>query len=170
MRWVLWQERGLISKTISWFGGGAYCHIDVVTRDGWLRGSRSDHKGRKPPGYFDRPPDYLDGLWVRKDTYTLDVPPAVERRYWDFSRACLGDAYDKRGILGLAIGARNWREPGQWFCSEQVAADWEYSGITPEMFQGANRVDPGDCGFILCTLRASRDSVFPITEKDTENS
>jgi len=164
MQWILWQERGLRATLIGIVGGGGYCHIDVVTRDGYLRGSRPDRLGYKPPGYQDRPPDYLDGLWVRQDTFTLNVSAAQHRRYWDFSLACLGDDFDSRGLFGF--GTRQWRTPGAWFPSEQVAAAWEYSEITPKFFETANRVDPGDCAFVLCALRASCTSVSAITEKN----
>ena len=165
MQWVLWQERGLRATLVGIVGGGGYSHIDVIGPDGWLRGSRGDRIGHKEPGYCDRPPDYLDGLWVRRDTFTLDVSPVQQKRYWDFSRSCLGDDYDARGFFGFS-GSRQWRTAGAWYSSEQVATAWEYSDITPAFFETAHRVDVGDCAFVLCALRAHIDSVSVLTENE----
>ncbi len=155
MQWQLVEGRGISSKAIAWFGGGAYSHIDVITPDHKLRGARSDWWGSIPPGYQDRPMGYLDGTLTKRTTFTLAVSPTMEENYWRFSNAQMGKPYDSRGIWGFVFGKRDWRAVDSWFCSEEVAANLEIAGICPNLFEGANRVDPGDCAFILCALDAS---------------
>lgn len=154
MQWQLVQGRGLASRLIGWFGGGGYSHIDTITRAGNLRGARSDTWGSVPAGFFDRPMDYALSDWIKITVFTLNVTPTQEERYWEFSDNQLGKPYDTRGILGFATGNRNWYNPSDWFCSEEVCANAEYAGIFPPMYEGANRVDPGDVAFILCALGA----------------
>ena len=157
MQWSLVTGRGASSTLIGWFGGGGYSHIDVVTPKGLLRGARSDVIGGAPKeGYYDRYPDYDD--WVRQDIYTLSTTPEQERKYWEFSDQQLGKPYDKRGILGFATGNRDWHNPNQWFCSEEVAANAQFAGIFPDFFENCWRVDPGDVAFVLCALGADRYS------------
>jgi hypothetical protein len=155
MQWVLWQGRGLSSSLIGWFGGGGYSHVDVITPVGGYRGSRSDVYKSIPAGYEDRPAYYNDGNWLKKTIFDLKTSPIQDLKYWEFSTAQLHKPYDKRGILGFATGQRDWHDPKEWFCSEEVCANAEYAGIFPPMFEEASRVDPGDIAFILCALGAS---------------
>ncbi len=162
MQWQLSLGRGLTSSLISWFGGGGYSHVDVITPKGLLRGARSDRIGHKPAGYWDRPLSYDD--WVKITVFDLSCTPTQEKRYWEFSNAQMRKPYDSRGILGFVFGKRDWREDDSWFCSEEVCANAEYAEIFPTMYEHANRVDPGDIAFILCALGASWTTTEFITE------
>ena len=161
LTWQLSLSSGLSSSAIAWFGGGGYSHIDVVTTDGWLRGARHDRIGNKPSGYFDRPPDYGNDVWIRRTLFALEITAAQYVAYWSFSRQQLGKPYDDRGIWGFALGKRDWREDDSWFCSEEVAANLEYAQLINPLFEGTNRVDPGDCAFIFCALGASIYEMTP---------
>jgi hypothetical protein len=154
MRWRLQQGRGLASRAIGWFGGGGYSHIDVYTVDGNLRGARSDVIDGVPAGYQDRPDNYDKNI-ARYTIFTLNVPAAVEARYWDFSRAQVGKPYDKRGIAGFALGYRDWRAPDSWYCSEEVQANCEYANIFKSLPAELWRVDPGDNAFQFCAIGAA---------------
>jgi hypothetical protein len=159
MRWRLQQGRGVISTAIGWFGGGGYSHIDVFTPAGMLRGSRSDVHViggvTYPAGYIDRPEHYDDSNISRYTVFSLDVTPAQEAMYWEFSDAQLGKPYDQRGILGFAAGKRNWRDPKAWYCSEEVQANCEYATIFRKLPDELWRVDPGDNAFEFVQCGAS---------------
>lgn len=155
MRWRIQQGKGLVSAGIGWFGGGGYSHIDVFTPAGFLRGSRSDIHLGIPAGYQDRPENYDDGNILRYTIFTLDVTPAQEAMYWEFSNRQLGKPYDKRGILGFTFGRRDWREPDSWYCSEEVQANCEYATIFRPLPPELWRVDPGDNAFEFIQAGAS---------------
>jgi hypothetical protein len=161
MKFRLVQGRGFFSSLIGWYGGAGLTHIDTVTPEGKLRGARNDwyyyqnSAGQMvaiPPGYRDRPADYLQGKIHGGIEFDLDVTPTQELVYWHWSDQQLGKPYDRRGILGLALGQRDWHADDQWFCSEAVAAGGEQAEFFPPIFEGANRVDPGDIAFMLCML------------------
>lgn len=168
LTWRLVQGRGFLSGGIGWFGGGDYSHADTwhpvegVKGGGYWRGARSDMLFGIPAGFYDRPVNYLDGTLKKSTTYTLHVTPEQWKKYWDFSDDQLRKPYDSRGILGFAFGKRDWHDPSEWFCSEEIFANCEEAGIFPSMYEDAWRVDPGDLAFCYCMLNAdTKTTVYP---------
>lgn len=144
------------SKVIGYFGAGFYSHIDVETPQGYLRGARSDVIKGIPAGYRDRPQNYES--WAACTRYTIDVTPDQYAKYWRFSDDQLGKPYDSRGLISAFILGRNWRDDGQWWCSEETAMNGEYAGlwiIPPEM----TSVEPGDMVYLLAGKQAARETI-----------
>jgi hypothetical protein len=160
MKWQLVQARGLSSSLIGWFGGGGYSHIDVITPSGLLRGARSDVIGGAPAGYHDRTPNYDN--WIRQTVFELPTSAEQDKKYWEFSDRQIGKPYDRRGILGFALGQRDWKSPDSWFCSEQVQINCQYAYILFPLFENCNRVDPGDIAFQFSALQAKRTEMIPL--------
>lgn len=155
--------RGLswTSRAIGYFGAGYYSHIDAVTPQGYLRGARADvitpRGGRPiPAGFQDRPQHYE--RWARATRYTITVSEKQYRRYWDFSDAQLGKPYDKHGLFDTFILGRDWRDDGQWWCSEEVARNLEVALII-DLPAELHSVNPGDCAFIFAGLKAFRQEM-----------
>lgn len=154
--WQLVRGTGISSRLIGWFGSGYYSHIDVETPSGYLRGARSDVIKGIPSGYRDRPQNYE--TWATQTRYSLEVTTPQYERYWQFSNAQLGKPYDKRGLIDAFLLGRNWRDDGQWWCSEEVAANLEAAGlvtIPPEV----RSVEPGDCAFLFAGLGCEREEI-----------
>jgi uncharacterized protein YycO len=150
--WRLQRGLSLTSTLIGWFGRGYYSHIDVVTPTGKLRGSRSDIIAGVAPGYRDRPYPYEEA--ARATLFTVTVADDQHAKYWDFSDRQLGVPYDTHGLFDTYILGRDWRDDGQWWCSEEVAANLEYAGIIDQLPDNLKSVSPGDCARILEGLRA----------------
>lgn len=71
----------------------------------------------------------------------FELGPEVPYSAWIFARNQLGCRYDFGALLGIAF-RKKWDAPGQWFCSELVAAAIgerrqlfrdDISRVTPEM-------------------------------------
>lgn len=159
IRWQLVEGPSWKSKLIGWRAGG-FSHIDVMTPDGKLRGAQASVCGGAPrSGYFDRPPFYE--TFARRTVLELWVEDGIWGNYWRFSDAQLGKAYDNPGVWAFATGryaqGRMWTDPDQWmtpgmkwFCSEEVAANCIWAGITEEpLYEGVNYIDPGDVALYL---------------------
>jgi uncharacterized protein YycO len=147
--------RGLhwTSRVIGYFGAGYYSHIDVLTPAGKLRGARSDVIQGIDPGYQDRPYNYEK--WAAQTQYTISVSDEEYAAYWAYSDKQLGKPYDSRGLISTFVFGRNWRDDGQWFCSEEVAMNLQAAhvlDIPPEI----DSVEPGDCAFLFAGLQAKR--------------
>lgn len=151
MRWAFRRGMGLASWAIGYFGSGYYSHVDVITPSGKMRGARSDVITTRgtvvPSGYYDRPFDYEVPFVL--DIFEMDIPDSQERLYWQFSDRQLGKPYDSRGIWGIALGRRDWRQTDSWFCSEEVAANCEFASIIRPLWSGYNSIDPGEMALIL---------------------
>lgn len=147
---------GISSRLIGWFGAGYYSHIDTETPAGLLRGARSDVIEGIAPGVRDRPQAYEK--WLRQTRFTITVTDNQYERFWQFSDAQVGKPYDSRGLLDTFLFGRDWREDGQWWCSELVAACLE-AGVIIEIAPEKKSVEPGDCVDIFEGLQAVRVEV-----------
>lgn len=147
---------GVTSRLIGWFGGGYYSHIDVLTPKGELRGARSDWLMNIPPGVRDRPSPYEK--WARQTRFTISVTDTQYEAFWAFSDAQVGKPYDERGLVNTFLFGRDWRDDGQWWCSELVAANLEVAGII-KLPAEIKSVEPGDCADIFAGLQASVQEV-----------
>ena len=139
---------GWSSKAIEWFSAGPFSHVDAVGTDG-LYGARSDAIGGKPPGVQWRPFDYekVDGSL----TIELQATFQQETAFWLFLRSQEGKPYDAVGIWGFATG-RDWREPGEWFCSELQAAALEEAKLLNPLYAPASKVTPSALCVILSAV------------------
>jgi hypothetical protein len=163
--WSLVRAKGLISRSIGWFGAGYYSHIDVVTPEGALRGARSDRWAGVDPGYQDRPWAYAAPTWQAWTLYSSEVSDEQYERYWDFSDAKLGAPYDERSLLAAFLFGhkhklRDRRSKWVGWCSQEVALNGEHAGlwaIPPEVID----VTPGDCAYLFAGRHAKRTEMVP---------
>lgn len=143
---------GLSSRAISYFGAGGYSHVDIVLRDGWLLGARSDKILGIEPGVRIRPQGYEK--WKKRTVMTLDVSEKQEKDFLIFAHDQLRKPYDTTAIWGFATG-RDWREEDSWFCSELAAAASEKAQILPELIAPTCKITPGTLATVYSALGAS---------------
>lgn len=126
--------RGLLSRYIRWFTWSDFSHVDVVLEDGSLLGAQWDGIKVRPANYqkFSKIARFKASQWMK---------PEQELLFWQFLKEQLGKRYDKKSIIGFLF-RRDWRQEESWFCSELVAAGFEYAGF-PLINRNVNRVTPG---------------------------
>lgn len=136
------------SWLIGWFGAEYWSHAYTLLPGGVnVVDARADHVGGEPPGVYVRPMSYLDDaerliLRFKADPSRIAVAHA-------FLLGQEGKPYDKRGILDIATGrlmkpgARDWRDPAAWFCSEFQVWGAETARMIPRTPFEFNRIDPG---------------------------
>jgi hypothetical protein len=158
--WGLRRGRDLSSKLIGYFGAGYFSHVDVRDEEGWWWGARSDEvyadKRYWPKGFQCRPPDYnaTEELWE----FTLEVTEEQYQAFWRFTKDQERKPYDWRAIIAFALPfavRRNWRDPAQWFCSEEQTGACEAAGIFSKLWERVTRVTPGEFAQMLTGARAS---------------
>ena len=175
-------EAGWSSALIRWFSHGAFSHVDAVLPeygphphlvDIWgncllcaqgdlvARPDRLDCKGRDPQagwllgarfegGVAIRPPGY--GKFTRRQLVEIPATPLQEQVFYGFLRRQLGKPSDWRAILGFFF-ARDWREAGQWYCSEVDARGLEIAEVFRYLLaEPANKITPPDLFSLISVL------------------
>ena len=148
---------------------GPFSHVDILLPDGNLLGASDSPKAPvivgNPRGVAIRPPTYQPfGL---KLTMVIATPRAKYIRALAMTQ--LGKPFDNgalNGFLSDAMpGARNWRDPTVWFCSELVMWAFELSGYWGGILSvwPKNRISPGDMTmiFLFDTNWTNRDKFWP---------
>jgi len=135
------QCRGLSDALIEYRESSWVTHVDsILPRNdpdgGQLLGARLEG------GVAIRPPGYAPfSLILRVD---LPCAEAVAAAYYAGLRGELGKPYDKAAIVGFALD-RDWRDPGEWICSELSTAKLEACGYFAfPLSAPANRITPAD--------------------------
>lgn len=131
------------SELIRWFTHSDFSHVDIITPWGTRTGARMDHPVNGKTGVQDRP--FLYGNFIRDERVIVSAPYVDDAYAW-LSRQ-YGKPYDKEGLLrsflfnaGRSI---DWRDEGQWWCSElgmvflEKALGWECNSP-------ASRISPND--------------------------
>ena len=124
------------SKLIQWFTHSDFSHVDIIDEDGYRVGAR------------------MDGVWTRKKDYTIFtrderiiVPCLNKEVAWNWLSQQIGKPYDKEGLLRsfLFNAGRSveWRDEGQWWCSELGMAFLE-EALGWECNCPASRISPND--------------------------
>lgn len=148
LRWQFVTENDFGSRAIQYATSGRASHVGFLLDDDSELGARFDKvtvKGKTyKRGVQIRPRGYSD--FATRTVIAHEVPDAVGCRYREFLFNCINDSYDWRAIISF-FGTRDWREPGQWICSELQAAAWEYAWMTRRLFSHANKISP--VGFAL---------------------
>jgi hypothetical protein len=128
-------------------------HVDAVRDDGMLLGARSDKLAGCSAGVQLRPPNYK--TFNRVEIISLPCSAQVEHDFWEFLNAQIGKPYDKKAIIAFAV-QRDWRNRGQWFCSELIVSGLEESRFFPQRFLiPANEVTPRDNLVLVSPWRAT---------------
>jgi hypothetical protein len=145
------------SALIRWRLGSLFSHLDFVLGDGTCLGVSDSPDAPvvtvngapqgSPRGVAIRPPDYQEFGIRRRLTIETDKANAVLTA----ALSQLGKPFDHFAMRSLLWpphwqNARDWRDTGQWFCSEyctwscECGKLWSYpllvppSGVTPPMF------------------------------------
>lgn len=146
LRWRFIAEKDPLSRTISWWGGGDWSHIDLAMPDGTFAGARLNG------GYQIRPADYIKP--AKSCVLSLETTPEQEMAYYAASKAKEGAPYDRIAIAGFIVG-RNWAQPGAWICSEAQADNAVKAEIIKPLYLSANRITPNDMTLILSAVGAT---------------
>jgi hypothetical protein len=153
----------LSSRTIEWFGGGGFSHVDIVVPDwycdahdlprGSLLGARSDRIGGQPAGVYIRPPGYES--WPKR--LVLRVPCGQNQALHAFEWAAkqIKSPYDTPGLLSSFVLGRDWREEGAWWCSELAVRMLEVGHIIQELPLPYWKITPGDSALICSAAGGS---------------
>lgn len=153
LQFQLVAAAGLSSRAIGWFGGGFYTHVDIVWPDGRLFGARSETMVVNGLTYDEgvqfRPQGYAKWCKVTR----IDVPCNLNQRNRALEWALRQEwkHYDRRAILGLAVG-RDWRDENQWFCSE-LASRYLEVAFDFRLALHPNKVNPGGFAIAASTAR-----------------
>lgn len=171
IEWRLYRSTDLVGKLIGWRssgGQGKYTHVEVVDHTtGWLWGAHADSftvpvdaipkaynlsmtpQGvHIPSGFFPRPPNYDAKHWQRVTAFRLMVSSFQHDQFWKFTWKQWAAKYDTRGLLSTYVLGRDWRDPGEWYCSEEQAAASEYAGIIRKLLT-VDAVEPADFAELL---------------------
>jgi uncharacterized protein YycO len=122
-------------------------HVDYVLEDGQLLGARF------PDGVQVRPSDYMK--FTRTERVDIVVPYFKETAFKTFIKEQVGKPYDWLAIISFSCIVacnRNWRQEDAWFCSELIAAAFEYSGITRQLAPTINRLTPRDIYLVVSAI------------------
>jgi uncharacterized protein YycO len=107
--------KGFISGAIKWYTDSEFSHVEFVTPLGYL--------GSQYPGGVEcRPFDYAVVQSEEFREYVL--PPDRELELMQWAAGQVGKGYDFLAVLALPLH-RDWRDQGNWFCSEFVAAAFD---------------------------------------------
>lgn len=156
--WTGWKNRA--SYVIRCLCHSNFSHAEFLLDDGNLLGASdqgplSPCSAGSPLGVAIRPPNYqLFGI-RRQMVIRTDKTDAIIA----FAKDQLGKPFDRTALhnfLSPALpGARDWRDPSSWFCSELVLCAMEQSGyFVPILGKSQlpvpkNRVSPNDLLEIL---------------------
>jgi len=155
VRYQFVRGKGFTSRAIGYFGGDYYSHVDIILPNGRLFGARSDRVGGRPPGVWDRPPNYEQ--WAARCIIQLGCTTDQYSKFYATAVAQTGKPYDHLAIVAFALN-RNWRESDSWICSELGAYCLEQAGICHKLVLPANKVTPGALALVCSALSAE---VYP---------
>jgi hypothetical protein len=136
-----------VSHLIEWKGDSEISHVNVITSDGRLLGSLMDG------GVQVRPADYAK--FVLQIRVTIPVTDAQFEKFWASVNSKVGCAYDKVGILGIAVGG-NMAGPGTVFCSELQAKAIQDAGII-WIAKDASKIDPETLRLLVTAIPGAKE-------------
>lgn len=133
-----------VSDTIKRFEYGFWAsHVEAVMPEGGIISADMDK------GVARFPLDYNAGAFDQELYLTIETTQVIADKFYAFIRSQLGKPYDTKAVLGIGLG-RDWRDPGQWFCSELDASGLCECGIFPaHLADDLNHVTPRDLLLIL---------------------
>jgi uncharacterized protein YycO len=127
---VLVHGDDFYSRLIRWDTFSWYSHAAFELEDGRQLGALSQGVVIAPPN--------PKTIVHRFDVKGLNMDAAFQA-----ALSQQGKPYDWGAIIGLAI-RRDWRDNGQWFCSELVAWACEQAGLVLLRTDHLNRITPGE--------------------------
>lgn len=134
----------LIDSTIKDFEYGFWAdHAEALTPEGTIIGA---YLGA---GVQERPKGYDSGAYTCDLYVPILCTQDQQDKFYAFLRSQIGKPYDLRAVIGISL-ERDWRDPGQWFCSELDSAALCDCGLFPEhLATQLNHVTPRDLLLIV---------------------
>jgi hypothetical protein len=118
-------------------------HIETLTPEGKLLGAHFDG------GVQARERNYDAGKFTRERYLNLPADDAMTAAFYAWCKLQEGKPYDATAIAAF-VARRDWRSPGEWFCSELIAAGLEIVKWFPfDLATDVNKVMPRDLLLIL---------------------
>ena len=114
------RSNRLISHLIRFFTWSQYSHVEIVIRGEGYLGACGNGGVQLRSLDYDPHCHYI----LRRVACT----PLQAAQVIQFAKDKIGDPYYYTAILGFLV-RRDWHEPRHWFCSELVAAAFEYAKI-----------------------------------------
>lgn len=133
----------LESKLIAFGGAGDFSHVDILLDDGSLLGARLEG------GVAIRPAGYEP--WSKQVVIEIPCSGLAKDAALTFAHAQVGKPYDKLAIAAFVVG-RDWREEGEWFCSELGARTGEVGALWPVLYTPANKVTPVELALVCSAV------------------
>jgi len=133
MQIIFCKSGHITDKIISTITFSPWSHVEFCFGDTVI--GSSGHYG----GVAEHSLDWLIANTIHHEICNIDVPyPDLLE---EFVRAQLGMRYDYSALYALPFIDRDWSTPGQWFCSELIAAGVQAGGV--KMFRvPKHRVTP----------------------------
>jgi uncharacterized protein YycO len=125
---------GPVSEFIKFWTWGDWSHVDVKTLEGWL-GARANG------GVQIRPWNYTPV--IKEEIRYIELPLELEQSLMAWFYNQIGKPYDFMAIAGMPFRS-DWNNDKRWFCSELIAAGFEYINTPLLNAQQLNRVTPRD--------------------------
>ena len=139
------------SDMIAWFSHGQFSHVEAIWPDNpeLTYGSYERQVGRIRSGVQFRPVGYHElSLCVHCHIPMTELQLSLWKS-WQLEQEY--KPYDWDAIWGFVAG-RNWRDPGQWICSEIQARALEICGKIPHLYLPSNRITPVALALVCSAL------------------
>ncbi len=145
------REPKITSDIIAWFSQGTFSHVEAIWPDdpAMTFGSYEQKVGDIPPGVQFRPLGYHRVAACTH--FHIPATQAQMNKWKTFMLAQKGKPYDWAAIWGFATG-RNWRDPGQWICSQLQARGAELAPFIGELCEGCNKITPVALALVISAL------------------
>ena len=133
MRILITNGEGVAGAVIRWWTWSWAAHAALMLDDGWVLDATPAH------GVSIHRTVSGDVRRVFRVKCEREVEAGVAR----WAAGQVGKPYDWSAIAGIPF-RRNWRQPGEWFCSELVASAFEAAAFPLLRTSHLNRVTPRD--------------------------
>lgn len=124
-----------ISRAIRVLTFSEWSHVDLVLPDRRLLGAVAPRGVMIRNAYDTHPSDIRVGFVFCND--------AITQRVHEFCARQVGKPYDWLALAGW-LARRRWDDHDAWFCSELIAAAFQYAGYPLLQVDEATRITPRD--------------------------
>lgn len=145
------KDKSIEGAAIRWKGDSDWQHVNLCTPDGKLLGALMEG------GIQKREPNYAN--FELQSFVTIIVTDEQYDTFWTYAYSRIGEAYNKKGILGEVLGT-SVSDPAHDFCSEYgsvciITADIFYIAKDPD------KVDPDELYLMLCSQPGATEQRIP---------
>ena len=127
------RGEGWISRAICEVTWSRWSHVELVTDDGYLGAHNEGGVQVRDLDYAKVVDEMFGVAFVTKEQ---------SERVLDYAMDQLGKPYDYTALAGI-IFHRDWAAAKRWFCSELIAASFDYAGVPLLKRIPYERITPG---------------------------